>query len=212
MRRFLTKAAEGKKDDPQEEITPSSAFNTRLSALLEDQSKHGKTLEDQSKQLDVGTINALTLTSVSKGSSSNKRKEATGIGSGSSSGDDTKITTWRGRSAKRPRSSNASKFIEADVRVECLERVDGDRSNTGSGVSGGTKAGKERASFAGAAGAASTTSAAKMGPWMSARWGRERAICAEEGYDPLMLVHDANGEIFGNESFRGVQEEASLIF
>lgn len=74
----------------------------------------------------------------------------------------------------------------------------------GYGVSGGIMLGRERAS--------ATASAAKMGPWTSARWGQERAISAEEGYDPLMLVHDANREIFGNESFRGVQEEVSLIF
>lgn len=45
----------------------------------------------------------------------------------------------------------------------------------------------------------------KMGPWMS-RPG-ETAICAEEGYDPLDLLHDANRELFGNDNFRGVQED-----
>lgn len=186
MRRFLTKSVEGEKDDPLEEVTPSSASNTRLSALLGDQSKQGKAPKPE--RLDMDTINALTLTS------SNKRKET--AGSSISSGDDTKINMGRGRNIKRPRSNNAD--------VEC---VDGDQSNAGSGVSGGMMAGSERASAT-----ATPKSSAKMGPWTSARWGQERAISAEEGYDPLMVVHDANREIFGNESFRGVQEEVSFIF
>lgn len=45
----------------------------------------------------------------------------------------------------------------------------------------------------------------KMGPWMQ-RPG-ETAICAEGGYDPLGLIHNANQEIFGNYAFRGVQED-----
>lgn len=35
----------------------------------------------------------------------------------------------------------------------------------------------------------------------------ETAICAEDGYDPLDLIHDANKELFGNDDFRGVQED-----
>lgn len=49
----------------------------------------------------------------------------------------------------------------------------------------------------------------KMGPWLS-RPG-ETAICAEEGYDPLDLIHDANKELFGNDKFRGVQEDVRFL-
>lgn len=38
----------------------------------------------------------------------------------------------------------------------------------------------------------------------------EVAICAEEGYDPLELIHGANRDLFGNDGFRGVQEDASV--
>ncbi|CAN0161939.1 unnamed protein product [Pylaiella littoralis] len=49
------------------------------------------------------------------------------------------------------------------------------------------------------------TISSKMGPWM--RRPVETAICAEEGYDPLELMDDANRELFGNDAFRGVQED-----
>ncbi|CAB1115982.1 unnamed protein product [Ectocarpus sp. CCAP 1310/34] len=53
-------------------------------------------------------------------------------------------------------------------------------------------------------GGARSSSRSKMGPW--ARRPGEVALCAEEGYDPLELMDDANREIFGNNGFRGVQE------
>ncbi|CAN0179517.1 unnamed protein product [Ectocarpus sp. 6 AP-2014] len=53
-------------------------------------------------------------------------------------------------------------------------------------------------------GGAHSSSGSKMGPW--ARRPGEVALCAEEGYDPLKLMDDANREIFGNNGFRGVQE------
>lgn len=55
--------------------------------------------------------------------------------------------------------------------------------------------------------ARSNVSASKMGPWLRRRG--ETAVCAEEGYDPLELMHDANRDIFGNDAFRGVQEDVS---
>ena len=54
-------------------------------------------------------------------------------------------------------------------------------------------------------GGGGSSSSSKMGPW--ARRPEEKAICTEEGYDPLELMEDANREIFGNDSFRGIQEE-----
>lgn len=56
-------------------------------------------------------------------------------------------------------------------------------------------------------GGARSSSGSKMGPW--ARRPGEVALCAEEGYDPLELMDDANREIFGNNGFRGVQERVS---
>ncbi|CAM9529438.1 unnamed protein product, partial [Hapterophycus canaliculatus] len=72
--------------------------------------------------------------------------------------------------------------------------------------------GNRRSAAAGGGGSSSGNSSgrnswtnSKMGPWV--RRPTERAICAEDGYDPLELMEEANREIFGNDAFRGVQEE-----
>lgn len=49
--------------------------------------------------------------------------------------------------------------------------------------------------------------ASKMGPW--AKRPGQRAVCEEDGYDPLTLLEDANEDLFGNRSFRGVQRDVS---
>lgn len=67
-------------------------------------------------------------------------------------------------------------------------------------------AGKRRRG--GGAGSGGGVSASKMGPW--GRKPEETALCAEDGYDPLELMADANREIFGNESFRDVQEKVGV--
>lgn len=72
------------------------------------------------------------------------------------------------------------------------------------GISGTNPSTSNKRQSAGGTGSALVS---KMGPWTK-RPG-ERAICTEEGYDPLELVEDANREIFGNQSFRGVQKEVS---
>lgn len=51
-------------------------------------------------------------------------------------------------------------------------------------------------------------SASKMGPW-GKRPVEEEAVCTEDGYDPLELLDDANRELFGNNAFRGIQEDVS---
>lgn len=89
-------------------------------------------------------------------------------------------------------------------------RNNNNSSRGGSGNIGNTNIGTNNRSIgvkrkntaaAGGSGAISS----KMGPWM--RRPVETAICAEEGYDPLELMDDANREIFGNDAFRGIQKD-----
>lgn len=78
----------------------------------------------------------------------------------------------------------------------------GSSSNRRSVISGG---GSSHGAGDGAGGGGGGGVFGKMGPW--ARRPGERAICAEDDYDPLELMQDANREIFGNDAFRGVQED-----
>lgn len=101
-----------------------------------------------------------------------------------------------------------------DVSDGFAARFGNSASNGGRNGFGGATGGAKRKSSAAAAswgssigGSGSSSSRSKMGPW--ARRPEEKAICAEEGYEPLELMEDANREIFGNDSFRGIQEQVS---
>ena len=86
----------------------------------------------------------------------------------------------------------------------------GGSSGGGGGVKRNNGSAANAAGWSGGAGRSSNGSSNKMGPW--ARRPEETAICAEEGYDPLELMDDANREIFGNDAFRGIQEDVRAKF
>lgn len=73
---------------------------------------------------------------------------------------------------------------------------------------GGSKAGYRRDSSGGNTNGV-MVAARKMGPWIKRK--RERAVCEEDDYDPLELMRDANQDIFGNDAFRGVQEDVRRL-
>lgn len=208
------------------------ASNSRLSTLL------GKPRPAPAKGLDVAVIDSLSVgdgepaakrskrssrSSGGGGGSSSKRQGASGA-SGASDATGSHETECLDVTASPPQRAIGRPVASARVARGGGDITDGfaarfgqDSNSSSRGESGGTSNGVKRKSSTaavsrgGGARGSSTggggSSSNKMGPW--ARRPEQKAICEEEGYDPLELMEDANREIFGNDAFRGIQEEVS---
>lgn len=113
-----------------------------------------------------------------------------------------KTSATKGRSKTPAVTTNTTNGSKAKRQsIDFGGSGSGSSSSIGGGGGGGSGNSYGRGSAVAAKG--------KMGPWLS-RPG-ETAICAEDGYDPLDLIHDANKELFGNDDFRGVQEDVRFL-
>lgn len=128
-----------------------------------------------------------------------------------------KRSRWSGSSLTRGGGAIDStdcygRHSESDTGLRSLNDFSGGRGSTSESEKWSSLTREGRGSIRGGGGlgaprSGSTIGGSKSGP-RTARLG-ERAICAEQGYDPLELMHDANVDLFGNAGFRGIQEEVS---
>lgn len=199
----------------------TAASNSRLNNLL------GTRKAKPAEGLDVGVIASL---SVNDGGPAAKRSKIS-----SRSGGEGESVAGRGRRAD---ASNDAECLDVTASPPQRASATARSSIGGGGVSDGLGAGyssrSSRSSSRGGSGnvgdasigtnnrslgikrkntataGAGSAISSKMGPWM--RRPAETAICAEEGYDPLELMDDANREIFGNEAFRGIQKDVRFSY
>ena len=151
----------------------------------------GSTGSSSSSSSSGGSLNKISV--ANKNAKSESGGSGGGVGESSAMNGRSKIPAVATNSTNGGRARRQSTDMGGSGR--------GSSSSSSSSVGGSNNNSYSRGS--------SVSGKGKMGPWLS-RPG-ETAICAEEGYDPLDLIHDANREIFGNDNFRGVQEDVRFL-
>lgn len=210
----------------------ASKASSRLNTLLT------KTKARPASSLDVGVIDGLSVAGTGGGPAAKRSKGPSSrrgsSGGGGSSGDgavdsnasdclDVSSSPPRGAPTPPTRTSRAgggavSNGLGARFGSNSRGGSGGDRVADLAGSNRSTGGGDTRSAAAAGSGRGggggsnnsngrSSWASSKMGSWI--RRPAERAICAEDGYDPLELMGEANQELFGNDAFRGVQEEVS---